>query len=69
MHIQVQAKEAHNIFKANTHYPGLHFKCIDTQESIYSVRVGRSCRAVGVWKDDTIYWFWIGSYEDYNNLF
>jgi hypothetical protein len=68
-HIQNQAKEAYRLFKANPYYPSLHFKCIDTQESIYSVRVGRNYRVVGVWKGDTIYWFWIGSHEDYNNLF
>jgi plasmid maintenance system killer protein len=50
------------------HYPSLHFKCVDTQESIYSVRVSRNYRAVGVWKGDTIYEFCIGSHEDYNNL-
>jgi hypothetical protein len=67
--VQKQAKKAYLYFKDNPYHPSLHFKCIDEGASIYSVRVGRNYRAVGVWKGDTISWYWIGSHEDYNNLY
>ncbi len=33
-----------------------------------SNRVGRDWRTLGLLKDDTTTWFWIGSHEDYNNI-
>jgi len=66
--VQEQAKAAYRLFKTNPHHPGLHFECIDRQESIYSVRIGLHYRAVGTWEGDTIFWFFIGSHEDYNHL-
>lgn len=66
--IQIQARVAYDRFKVNPYYPGLHFECIDPQESLYSVRIGLHYRAVGLWEGDTIYWFFIGSHEEYNHL-
>lgn len=66
--VQEQAEAAYRLFKKNPYYPGLHFECIDRQESIYSVRIGLHYRAAGIWKGDTIFWFFIGSHEDYNHL-
>ncbi|MGI9058749.1 MAG: type II toxin-antitoxin system RelE family toxin [Ktedonobacteraceae bacterium] len=66
--VQEQAVTTYQLFRANPHHPSLHFKRIDPQEPIYSVRVGRNYRAVGLWEGDTISWYWIGSHEDYNNL-
>lgn len=66
--VQEQAKAAYQLFKKNPYYPGLHFECIDREDSIYSVRIGLRYRAVGVREGDTIFWFFIGSHEDYNHL-
>ncbi len=66
--VQERAKEAYRLFKANPHYPGLHFECIDRQEGMYSVRIGLHYRAVGLLEDDTMLWFFIGSHEDHNHL-
>ena len=67
--VQDQARAAYQQFKENPHHTSLHFKRISTQRPIYSVRVGRSYRAVGKLEGETITWFWIGSHEDYNNLY
>ena len=67
--IQDQAKAAYRLFKKNPYYPSLHFKRIDPQEPIYSVRIGIHYRAVGTWVDDTIVWDFIGTHEEYNRLF
>ena len=67
--VQYQAIEAYSLFKKNPYHPSLHFKCIVPEENIYSVRIGLHYRAVGVRTGDTILWIFVGSHEDYNNLF
>lgn len=66
--IQEQAVAAYNLFKVQPYYPSLHFECINRQASLWSVRIGLHYRAVGVWIDDTIWWDFIGTHEEYNHL-
>lgn len=67
--VQEQASATYRLFKQNPYHPSLHFKRIDPQDPIYSARIGRSYRAVGLWEGDTIItWYWIGTHEEYNNL-
>jgi plasmid maintenance system killer protein len=66
--VQKQAFAAYDIFKENPYHPGLHFKCVNKEKSWYSVRVNKSYRAVGTWKGDTIFWFFIGTHADYDRL-
>ena len=47
----------------------LLFKCINSQENIWSARVTRGIRAVGVMDDNTVTWFWIGNHDDYERFF
>lgn len=66
--VQKQAISAYRIFKENPYHPSLHFKCINKAKSWYSVRVNKSYRAIGTWKGDTIYWYFIGTHTDYDHL-
>ena len=66
--IQDQAKAAYRLWKVDPYYPSLHFKRIDPEEPIYSVRIGLHYRAVGIWVGDTILWNFIGTHEEYNHL-
>jgi len=66
--VQKQAIDAYRIFKENPFHPSLHFKCINKEKSWYSVRVNKSYRAVGTWKGDTIFWYFIGTHADYDHL-
>ena len=66
--IQDQARAAYRLFKIDPYYPGLHFKRIDPQEPIYSVRIGLHYRAVGIWEGDTIVWDFIGTHAEYDHL-
>ena len=66
--IQAQAQQVYQLFRDDPGYPGLRFKKVHQTEPIYSVRVSRGYRAVGVLKDDVIVWFWIGSHSDYDRL-
>ncbi|NEP49772.1 MAG: hypothetical protein F6K65_13535 [Moorea sp. SIO3C2] len=63
------ARKNYKLWKQNPNHPSLEFKKLQTQEQIYSVRVGIGWRAVGVMKTtDTIVWFWIGSHTEYDKL-
>jgi hypothetical protein len=53
------------LLKANPKHPSLHFKPIG---NLWSVRVGKSYRALGFGKADGILWFWIGSHAEYDGL-
>lgn len=66
--VQQDAIIAYNMFRDDPYHPSLHFKQIDPLDSIYSVRIGRSYRAIGRYENGVILWYWIGSHEDYNKL-
>jgi hypothetical protein len=66
--VKEQARRAYRIWRDNPGHPSLHFKKIHGHENIFSVRVGLGWRAVGLWEDNTISWFWIGSHADYDRL-
>lgn len=67
--VKKSARKAYRLWAQNPFHPSLHFKCINNQESIWSVRVTRGYRAVGVLQGDTVTWFWIGSHDDYEQFF
>lgn len=66
--VQDQAREAYRLFARDPHHPSLRFKRVSDRQPLYSVRIGRNYRAVGLLEGDTVYWSWIGSHADYNRL-
>ena len=67
--VRNQARVAYRLFLMNPHHSSLHFKRVHRTEPIYSARVGRSYRVVGLLEDDdVIVWFWIGPHEQYETL-
>ncbi len=52
-----RARKNYRLWADNPFHPSLHFKCIDSNEGIWSVRVTRSYRAVGILEGDTVTWF------------
>lgn len=50
-------------------HPSLHFKCVNQEERIWSVRVTQGYRALGILDADTVTWFWIGGHQEYQRLF
>jgi mRNA-degrading endonuclease RelE of RelBE toxin-antitoxin system len=67
--IRARARKAFRLWAENPFHPSLHFKCINTEEDIWSVRVTLGYRALGVLEGDTVTWFWIGSHDDYERFF
>ena len=66
--IRKQAMEAYIQFKSDSYYPSLHFKRVHSSRPIYSVRITKDYRAVGIQQNNEIIWFWIGSHSDYDKL-
>ena len=61
-----EAKEAYQLFQRNPGHPSLHFKKLEGEERIYSVRIGPQYRALGAMKPNRIVWFWIGGHDEYD---
>jgi hypothetical protein len=45
-----------------------HYEEQSVEEAIYSVRITKGYRALGLLEDGGITWFWIGSHADYDEL-
>ncbi|MEA5470553.1 MULTISPECIES: hypothetical protein [unclassified Spirulina] len=67
--IQKQARKAYHLWRQNPFHPSLHFKCIDREKGIWSVRITRKYRAIGILEEDTVTWFWIGSHDNYEQFY
>lgn len=67
--IRQRAKIAYRLWKENPFHPSLHFKCINREENIWSVRITLDYRAIGILEGDTVTWFWIGSHDDYEQFY
>lgn len=67
--VQEQAKKAYTLWQENPYYPSLHFKLVSQRQPIYSARVSLNYRALGLLESDHIYWYWIGTHDEYDALF
>ena len=66
--VQEHARRAYLLFKENPSHPSLQLKKVSDREPIYSARVTRDYRAVGLMQREGITWFWIGSHAEYDRL-
>lgn len=66
--VKAQARKAYQLWRTNPAHPGLHFKRIHGKDDIYSVRIARGWRALGLLEGNLLTWFWIGSHADYDQL-
>lgn len=66
--IQQLARDAYRLWKNDPSHPSLHFKKVHDTKPIYSVRINLNYRTLGLKKDDTMIWFWIGSHAEYDRL-
>ena len=64
--IQKRAHKTYHLWRVNSFAGGLRFKRVSKREPIYSVRIGRSYRALGLLEGDTIYWYFIGNHDEYD---
>ncbi len=67
--IQERAQKAFELWIENPFHPSLHFKCINSEENVWSVRITLNHRALGILDGNTVTWFWIGGHKDYERQF
>jgi hypothetical protein len=66
---QEKARKSFQMWMEDPFHPSLHFKCINSGENIWSVRVSSGLRALGVWEGENFTWFWIGGHTEYERYF
>ena len=63
-----RAQQAYTLWRENPHHPSLFFKRVKENQPLYSVRIGLGYRALGLLKENTVTWFWIGTHDKYDQL-
>jgi len=63
------ARRAYALFAENPDHPSLRFKKLGGHDRVWSVRINEQYRAIGERTGDTIVWVWIGTHNDFDNLF
>jgi hypothetical protein len=61
--VRARARQAYRLWRVYPQLPGLRFKRVGDQ---VSVRIGRQYRALGILEADTVYWYWIGKHDEYD---
>ncbi|MBI2910689.1 MAG: hypothetical protein HYY05_00995 [Chloroflexi bacterium] len=66
--VREQARQAYALWRSNPFHNSLQFKRVSQRQPIYSIRIGLGYRALAVREEDHLYWFWIGSHAEYDEL-
>lgn len=66
--VQEQAGRAYALWQDDPYHASLEFKRVNRRQPIYSVRIGIGYRALGLLEGSHVYWFWIGSHTDYDQM-
>ncbi len=64
-----RARDAWHLFEIDPNHPSLRFKKLQARADLWSVRVTDQYRAVGVRTGEIIEWIWIGTHNEFDNLF
>jgi len=63
-HVQELARRAYQTWRDDPWHASLHFKSVGGP--VWSVRVGRRYRVLGIREGDTVVWYWIGPHGTYD---
>ena len=66
--VQKQADKAYALWQAEPYHPSLQFKRVSQKQPIYSARVSLNYRVLGLLEANHIYWYWIGTHDEYDEL-
>ncbi|PAX47082.1 type II toxin-antitoxin system RelE family toxin [Brunnivagina elsteri] len=66
--IQEQAAKAYALWQENPYHNSLQFKRVSQRQPIYSARVSLNYRVLGLLESEHIYWYWIGTHDEYDEL-
>ena len=65
---QEQAAKVYALWQKDPYHPSLQFKRVSQKQPIYSARVSLNYRVLGLLESDHIYWYWIGTHDEYDDL-
>jgi hypothetical protein len=65
--VRSQAERAYELFATDPWHGDLKFKQIHGQHGIWSVRIGRRHRAIGIRDGNVVTWQFIGTHADYDS--
>ena len=63
------ARRAYALFTENPDHPSLRFKKLGGYDHVWSVCINEQCCAIGERYGDTITWVWVGTHNEFDNLF
>jgi hypothetical protein len=63
------ARRAYALFAKEPGHPSLRFKRLPGYDRIWSVRINEQYRALGERRGDTMIWVWVGTHNEFDNLF
>ena len=63
--IKRRSRQVYRLWQNNPRHPSLHFK---KTGAVWSIRIGSGYRALALMENDTFYWFWIGTHDEYGRL-
>jgi len=66
--VQRRADRAYELWQINPQSHGLYFKRVGKQQPVYSVRIDKGYRALGILEGEVILWFWMGPHDEYKRL-
>ena len=66
--VQEQATKAYALWRSDPYHNSLQFKRVSQRQPIYSARIELNYRVLGLLEEDHIYWFWIGTHAEYDEL-
>jgi hypothetical protein len=67
--VKDRARETYKRWQANSNAPGLDFKTMGHDSSVCEIRVGDHYRAAGIIEGNAVYWFWIGTKNEFRKKF
>lgn len=67
--VQEQAEKTYELWREDPYHNSIQFKRVSQQQPIYSARVSLNYRVLGLLElGNHIYWFWIGTHDEYDEL-
>ena len=66
--VQDQAAKAYALWKEDPYHPSLQFKRVSQRQPIYSARISLNYRVLGLLEANHVYWYWIGTHDEYDEL-
>lgn len=69
LRVREAARKAYGLFADNPDHPSLRFKKLAGYENVWSVRINEQYRAVAERNGDTVVWVWVGTHNEFDQLF